>query len=46
MASEFHTLHDFMVYAKGNVYLLMGAILVAFLGFFAFITGRDEKKIR
>ncbi len=43
MANEFHTLHDFMVHSKGVIYLLMGGILVGFVAFWRFLTGREEK---
>ncbi len=38
----FYTLHDFLVYTKGAAYILMGVILLGVLGFWLFITGRDE----
>ncbi len=38
----FYTLHDFLVYTKGAAYILMGVILLGILGFWLFITGRDE----
>jgi hypothetical protein len=41
---NFYTLHDFLVYTKGAAYYLMGAMLLGFLGFWFFITGRDEDK--
>jgi hypothetical protein len=43
MENAFYTLHDFFVYTKGAAYLLMGAILLGLLGFWLFITGRDEE---
>ncbi len=42
---EFFTYHDFTVYTKGAAYLLMGATLLGILGFWLFITGRDEDKL-
>ncbi|MHB8066785.1 MAG: sulfate respiration complex protein HmcD [Desulfobaccales bacterium] len=39
----FYTLHDFLVYTKGAAYILMGVILLGVLGFWLFITGRDEE---
>lgn len=42
MESSFYTLHDFLVYTKGAAYYLMGAMVLGFLGFWLFITGRDE----
>jgi hypothetical protein len=37
-------LHDFMVYTKGAAYYLMGLMLLGILGFWLYITGRDEDK--
>ena len=34
----------FLVYTKGAAYYLMGAMLLGILGFWLFITGRDEEK--
>jgi hypothetical protein len=42
MESDFYTLHDFMVYTKGVVYYLIIAILIGFLGFWSFLTARDD----
>ncbi|NJB68488.1 hypothetical protein GGQ74_002161 [Desulfobaculum xiamenense] len=42
MEQMFYTLHDFMVYSKGWAYTLMGAALVFYLGYWLFLTGRDE----
>ncbi len=44
MEQHFYTLHDFLVYTKGAAYILMGIILLGVLGFWLFITGRDEEK--
>ncbi|AGW12620.1 sulfate respiration complex protein HmcD [Megalodesulfovibrio gigas] len=41
----FHTLHDFIVHSKGNVYILMGVIAIGALIFWRFLTAR-EKPIR
>jgi hypothetical protein len=46
MSSEFHTLYEFMVHTKGVIYVLMGIILVCFLGFWAFLTGREDEGIK
>ncbi len=43
MENAFYTLHDFLVYTKGAAYYLMGAILLGLLGFWLYITGRDEE---
>jgi hypothetical protein len=42
MENQFYTLHDFLVYTKGAAYYLMGLSVIAILGFWLYITGRDE----
>jgi hypothetical protein len=42
MGQEFYTLHDFMLFTKGATYYLMGGIVLGVLGFWLYITGRDE----
>jgi hypothetical protein len=44
MENQFYTLHDFIVYTKGAVYYLMGFMVLGILGFWLYITGRDEDK--
>ncbi len=44
MEQHFYTLHDFLVYTKGAAYILMGLILLGVLGFWLYLTGRDEEK--
>ncbi|MGP8050179.1 MAG: sulfate respiration complex protein HmcD [Desulfobaccales bacterium] len=44
MEPRFYTLFDFLVYTKGAAYILMGVTLLAILGFWLFLTGRDEDK--
>ena len=44
MSPQFYTLHDFLVYTKGAAYILMGVTLLGILGFWLFLTGRDEDK--
>jgi hypothetical protein len=44
MENHFYTLHDFMVYTKGAVYYLMGLMVLGILGFWLYLTGRDEEK--
>lgn len=44
MENHFYTLHDFLVYTKFVAYILMGLTLLGFLGFWLFLTGRDEDK--
>jgi hypothetical protein len=41
---NFYNLHEFMVYTKGAAYYLMGLTVLGLLGFWLFITGRDEEK--
>jgi len=42
MDGIFYTLQDFLTYTKGVTYILILAILLAMLGFWRFLTGRDE----
>ena len=42
MGGEFFTLQDFFTYIEGVTYILIVAILFAMLGFWIFLTGRDE----
>ena len=42
MEGIFYTLHDFFAYTKGVIYILIVATLFAMLGFWLFLTGRDE----
>jgi hypothetical protein len=44
MENTFYTLHDFLVYTKGAAYILMGVTILGILGFWLYITGRDEEK--
>ncbi len=44
MDKTFYTLHDFLVYTKGAAYILMGVSVLGILGFWLYITGRDEEK--
>ncbi len=43
MENQFYTLHDFLVYTKGAAYYLMGLIVLGVLGFWLYLTGRDEE---
>lgn len=43
MESGFHTLQEFMLFTKGAAYYLMGAIVLGLLGFWLYLTGRDEE---
>jgi hypothetical protein len=42
MDGIFYTLQEFMSYTKGVIYVLIVAVLLAMLGFWNFLTGRDE----
>jgi hypothetical protein len=44
MDKTFYTLHDFLVYTKSAAYILMGVSVLGILGFWLYITGRDEDK--
>lgn len=44
MEHVFYTLHDYMIYSKGWTYILMGVGLVFMLGFWRFLSERDEKQ--
>ena len=43
MDSVIHTLHDFMLRTESITYLLMLASLLGILGFWLFLTERDEE---
>lgn len=42
MEQVFYTLQDFMVHTKAVVYVLMGLWLIAVVGFWQFLTNRDD----
>ncbi|CAD7843079.1 MAG: hypothetical protein [Olavius algarvensis Delta 4 endosymbiont] len=42
MEQVFYTLQDFMVHTKAVVYVLMGLWLIAVIGFWRFLTSRDD----
>ena len=42
MEGLFYTLQDFFAYTKGIIYILIVVTLFAMLGFWLFLTGRDE----
>ncbi|MGA8572543.1 MAG: sulfate respiration complex protein HmcD [Desulfobaccales bacterium] len=44
MEHHFYTLFDFLVYTHGADYILIGVTLLGILGFWLYITGRDEDK--
>lgn len=43
MENHFYTLHTFLLYTKGAAYYLMGAMVLGILGFWLYLTGRDEE---
>jgi hypothetical protein len=43
MENAFYTLQEFLLFTKGAAYYFMGAVILAILGFWLFITGRDEE---
>jgi hypothetical protein len=42
--NTFHTLQEFMLHTKGLAYILVGVMLLGMLGFWRYLTGRDEDK--
>lgn len=42
MEPSFYTLQDFMVHTKAVVYVLMGLSLAGIVGFWFFLTGKEE----
>ena len=42
METIFYSLHDFMVCTKSVTYILMGLGVVGLLGYWLFLSGRDE----
>ncbi len=42
METIFYSLHDFMLHTKTITYMLMGLGVVGLLGYWLFLTGRDE----
>lgn len=42
MEQAFYTLQDFMVHTKAVVYVVMGLSLLGILGFWLFLTGKDQ----
>lgn len=39
----FSTLQDFLLHTESIVYIVMGLSLICFLGFWFFLTGRDQE---
>ena len=42
----FNTLQDLLLHCKSVTYVLMGVVLVCFLGFWFFLTDKEERKRR
>jgi hypothetical protein len=42
MDNIFYTLQDFLTHTKGIAYILIVLILLGMLGFWNFLTGRDD----
>jgi hypothetical protein len=40
----FHTMQDFMSHVKGFSYVMAGVVMLAFIGFWFFLTNREKKK--
>ncbi len=43
MEKMFYTLHDFMLHAESVTYIIMGISLFSILGFYLFLTERDDE---
>lgn len=43
MEGAFYTLQEFMIHTKGVVYIIIVAALLAFAGFWRFLSGNDEE---
>lgn len=41
----FYTLQDFLLHSESVVYIIMGLSLFIFLGFWFFLTGRDNEDL-
>jgi len=44
MENTFYTLHDFLLHSESITYILMLLSLLGILGFWFFLTARDEDK--
>jgi hypothetical protein len=42
----FNTLQDLMLHNKSVTYVLMGLVLLCFVGFWRFLTDKEERKRR
>ena len=45
MNDMIHTLQDFMLHTESNTYILMGVYLVCMVGFWMFLTQKDEEPV-
>jgi hypothetical protein len=45
MEEQYYNLYEFMLSTKSIIYIMMGAILVLVLGFWAFLFGRDKNPV-
>lgn len=43
MEGAFHTLHEFMIHTENVTYWLILASLLGIVGFWRFLSGRDEE---
>ena len=41
-----NTLQDLMLHNKSITYIMMGVVLICFVGFWRFLTGREERNRR
>ncbi len=39
----FHTLQEFLTFTKGTSYLMGGLLILGFVGFWLFLTGRERR---
>jgi len=44
MEHAFHTLQEFLTHSKGVTYVIMGLVLIGFVGFWRFLGTYDEEK--
>ncbi|GAB4321364.1 MAG: hypothetical protein Kow0059_16050 [Candidatus Sumerlaeia bacterium] len=43
MPDQFYTLHEFMLWTKAQLYPLAAVFLFALLGFWIYLTGREDR---
>lgn len=44
MENSFVTLQEFMLHTKGAAYVLVGGMILGILGFWLYLTSRDDEK--